>query len=139
MNIREAKQADVDDVLAFWSVATLPSSTDDDEAVGALVEHAPGALLLAVGDDGAIVATVIAGWDGWRGTMYRLAVAPEHRRHGVARALVFEAERWLRSRGARRLHLIVDEGQPIAQAFWSAAGYTATGQTRFVKSFALSS
>ena len=34
---------------------------------------------------GQIAGSVIAGWDGWRGSVYRLAVAPAHRRSGSGR------------------------------------------------------
>lgn len=35
-------------------------------------------------DDLAIVGSVIATWDGWRRSIYRLLVAPSHRRQGLA-------------------------------------------------------
>jgi ribosomal protein S18 acetylase RimI-like enzyme len=132
--IRPAQVRDVGAVLAFWTVATtVASSTDDVESVVALIEQAPGALIVAIDGEGAIAGTVIGGWDGWRGTMYRLAVAPSHRRQGVATRLVQEAEAFLVARGAKRLHLIVAEDEPDAEAFWHAVGYIPTGQTRFVK------
>ena len=136
MKIRSATHGDIDAVLAFWRVATtVESSTDDSSGVAALLDRDAEALMLAVGDEGAVVGTVISGWDGWRGTMYRLAVHPQQRRQGIASLLVAEAERRLTARGARRLHLIVVEDEPDAAAFWRAVGYTPTAQTRFVKTF----
>src|SRR5689334_16978140 len=100
--LRPATSDDIPAILAFWVEATAePSSTDDLAGVGGLLAHAPGALIVAV-DGGAIVGTVIAGWDGWRGTLYRLAVAPSHRRRGIATALVDEAEHHLHTHGVRR-------------------------------------
>lgn len=131
--IRSATAADIEPVLSFWIDATTePSTTDDVASVGRLLEHAPDALVLAVEQD-AIVGTVIVGWDGWRGTLYRLAVAPSHRRTGVATALVDEAQRRLRALGAQRLHLIVAHDQEGARSFWSSANYASTDQVRFVK------
>jgi len=49
-----------------------------------------GALLLVATVNGRIVGSVIDGWDGWRGHIYRLAGAPEHWRKGVARRLIVE-------------------------------------------------
>ena len=96
VTLRPAGADDIDEILTFWSEATSePSSTDDADGIGALLDRAPGALVVAI-DNGAIVGTVIAGWDGWRGALYRLAVAPAHRRRGIASALVNEAERHLR-------------------------------------------
>jgi ribosomal protein S18 acetylase RimI-like enzyme len=132
--IRQATDADVDAVLAFWREATVePSTTDDREGVLALLGFAPEALLLALDAD-QIVGTVVASWDGWRGAMYRLAVHPACRRRGVASQLVTAAERMLRARGARRIHLIVLADEPPANAFWTAAGYAhQPRQRRYVK------
>jgi ribosomal protein S18 acetylase RimI-like enzyme len=82
----------------------LPSSTDDEPAVRALLARDPEALLVSE-DDGRTVATVIVGWDGWRGNLYRLAVDPASRRVRVASSLIGEAERRLTAKdaGASRL------------------------------------
>jgi ribosomal protein S18 acetylase RimI-like enzyme len=132
--LRPATVDDIAAVLAFWADATAePSSTDDTDGLEGLLAQSPGALILAV-DDGAIVGSVIAGWDGWRGTLYRLAVTPTHRRRGIATALVSEAEQHLQARGARRMHLIVgNAGGSAAVDFWKSASYQATDQLRMVK------
>ena len=132
--LRPAVVADIPDVLTFWTEATAePSSTDDADGIAALLERAPGSLIVAVDAD-AIVGTVIAGWDGWRGALYRLAVAPTHRRRGIATALVNGAEQHLRTQGVRRMHLIVSTaGGPVAVDFWASARYEPTDQLRMVK------
>lgn len=132
--LRPATADDIAAILEFWTEATAePSSTDDAAGIADLLAHSPGALLVAV-DDGAIVGSVIAGWDGWRGTLYRLAVAPSHRRHGIATALVGDAERRLRRHGARRMHLIVSTaGGGPAVDFWKSVNYQPTDQLRMVK------
>ena len=135
IDIRTADDSDIAAVLALWGDATVPSTTDDAAAVRALVARDPDALLVA-GRGGRIVGTLIAGFDGWRGQMYRLAVAPDERRHGIARALVDVAETNLRRRGARRISaLVIDDD--VARAFWAAAGYEEDERDRrFVKTFA---
>lgn len=80
------------------------------------------------------IGSLIASWDGWRGSLYRLAVHPDHRRRGLATALVREGERRLRARGAERLAAIVAEEDPGAHDFWLAAGYECqAGRERFVR------
>jgi ribosomal protein S18 acetylase RimI-like enzyme len=82
----------------------------------------PGALLLAE-SGGVLLGALIAAWDGWRGSFYRLAVAPDHRRQGIATVLLGEGERRLRERGAVRLTAIVTGEDPVAIGFGEAAGY----------------
>ena len=132
--LRAATPDDITAVLAFWTEATAePSSTDDFSGVAELLERSPGSLVLAVDGD-AIVGSVIAGWDGWRGTIYRLAVAPACRRRGIATQLVHDAESQLRAHGVRRMHLIVSRaGGEAAESFWMAVAYAPTDQVRMVK------
>ena len=135
IHIRTADDADVSAVLALWREATVPSATDDSGAIRRLVALDPEALLVAT-RDGSIVGTLIAGFDGWRGQMYRLAVVPDDRRHGVARALVDHAEAMLLLRGARRISALVLDDD-VARAFWHAAGYDEDEHDRrFVKTVA---
>jgi ribosomal protein S18 acetylase RimI-like enzyme len=135
ITVRAATQADIDAVLALWEVARSVHSTTPDtvEALQRLLAHDPSALLVAE-SDGVLVGTLIAGWDGWRGTMARLAVSPAQRRHGIALALVREAERLLRERGVRRINALVIRDDDVACAFWAAAGYAHDpAMTRFVR------
>jgi ribosomal protein S18 acetylase RimI-like enzyme len=135
--IRSATIEDIPTVLTFWADATVePSATDDVDGVIALLGVDPDSLVVAVDNDGNVVGTVIASWDGWRGAMYRLAVLPSLRRHGIAARLVEEGERRLRAKGARRFHLIVLEAEAPAQGFWTAVGYERQeGRLRYVKTF----
>jgi ribosomal protein S18 acetylase RimI-like enzyme len=134
MEIRTATSADIDAVLAFWRDATEPSSTDDAASLAGLLAHAPDAVVLAI-EQATIVGTVIVGWDGWRGAMYRIAVAPSYLRRGIATSLVVEGERRLRAHGAKRLHMIVAHDEEAPRGFWTAVGYEPTEQLRFVKDF----
>jgi len=121
-------------VLALWQEAdSEPSHTDDVDSLERLITYDPGALLVAV-DDGRLVGSVIAAWDGWRGSIYRLAVAPDHRRRGLARRLLEASEARLRSCGAVRLQAIVVKTHEHAIGFWRASGWDEqTQRLRFVK------
>ncbi len=78
-------------------------------------------VIFLVATTGRIVGSVIGGWDGWRGNIYRLAVAPEARRHRVAAALVREvSERLGREKGARRITALVEKAHPDAVGFWDS-------------------
>jgi len=131
--LRPATAQDIGAVLALWQEAAEPTSTDSTEALGNLLHRDPGALIVAEAD-GCIVGSVIAGWDGWRGAIYRLAVAPDHRRRGLGQALLRAAEERLTGLGGRRLHAIVVESNADAVAFWTATDWEHQGgQLRFAK------
>jgi ribosomal protein S18 acetylase RimI-like enzyme len=74
-------------------------------------------------EEEAIAGSVIAAWDGWRGTIYRLAVAPSHRRRGLGTELVSTAVKRLRAVGAVRLQAIVVETEAQAAGFWRASDW----------------
>ena len=133
LRIRSATVQDLGSVLALWSRASPPGATDTPQALHALLASDSHALLL-VERGGLLVGTLIAAWDGWRGGLYRLAVRDGYRRRGIATALLREAERRLRDRGATRVAAVVDERDAEAVAFWQAAGYVREpGQVRHVR------
>ncbi|HEY1458302.1 MAG TPA: GNAT family N-acetyltransferase [Solirubrobacteraceae bacterium] len=132
--IRPASETDFDAVLELWRAAgSPPSSSDTLSGLGLLLSADPGALLLAdSGED--VVGSVIAAWDGWRGSFYRLAVHPDNRRAGVARDLLNAGEQRLRDLGAVRLTAIVAEDDLVAMGFWQAVGYQRQShRARFIK------
>jgi ribosomal protein S18 acetylase RimI-like enzyme len=135
--IRPARSEEVEEVLGLWREAeTTPSVTDNREAVVKLLAE-PTAVLLVAEADGRLVGTVIGGWDGWRGNIYRLVVAPGYRRRGLARLLVAEADRSLHQMGAKRITALVESDHPWATGFWdslAASGYRYDeGMRRYVR------
>jgi ribosomal protein S18 acetylase RimI-like enzyme len=121
-------------VLELWAASNAqPTVTDTTESLLCLLRTDEQALLLA-DIRGEVVGSLIAAWNGWRGSLYRLAVHPRHRRCGLATRLVRDGEKRLRDRGAMRIDAIVADDDVDAAGFWTAAGYRHHGhRSRFVR------
>ena len=134
--IRSATPDDVTALLEFWkSAAEGTSISDDADGVGRLIARDAEAVIIAE-QGGRMVGTVIAGWDGWRCHLYRLAVDPGSRRRGISGALLEAAEQRFTALGGRRGDAMVLEHNELGQWAWRAAGYAPEPQwRRWVKKF----
>lgn len=129
--LRPATAADIPELLALWAVAAENDArpSDSPQAVEALLERDPEACIVAEAD-GQIVGSLIAGWDGWRASLYRLAVHPAARRRGITTRLLRAAEDRLVELGATRIGAMVLESNVLGQSVWRAAGYTRQDEWR---------
>jgi ribosomal protein S18 acetylase RimI-like enzyme len=133
--LRAAEPHELPAVLAFWQVAAEDAHrpVDTHAALASLHLRDPSALIVALDGD-EIVGTIIAGWDGWRCHLYRLAVAPDRRRAGIGRALVTAAEERFRALGGARVDAMVLDDNEQAHRIWSAAGYRRQAEwSRWIK------
>ena len=138
ITIRGCRPDECATILDLWKDAeVIPSITDHNDVLVRLIRE-NGDMLLVAEQDNRLVGTVIAGWDGWRGNIYRLAVLSEYRHQGIGRALVQEAEYCLLVRGARRISILVAHEETLAISFWDALndiGYERDPRiVRYVKS-----
>jgi ribosomal protein S18 acetylase RimI-like enzyme len=134
LTIRSASARDFTAILSLWRAAGIPPGvSDSEEGLAGLVAREPDGLLIAE-SQGEAIGTLIASWDGWRGSFYRLAVRSDSRRRGLGTALLHEGERRLRARGAVRLTAIVADDDPAAIDFWRAVGYERqSDRVRFIR------
>jgi ribosomal protein S18 acetylase RimI-like enzyme len=120
-------------LLDLWHHADAsPSPTDTPEQVDQVIRDPAASVLVAIDND-LLVGSIIGGWDGWRGNLYRLAVLPSYRRRGVARALVAAAEERLAELGARRVSALVEHDHPWAVGFWDSLYEPDPRMIRYVK------
>ncbi len=77
-----------------------------------------------VGIDGdRVVGSAMAGYDGHRGWVNYLAVSPDQRGRGHARALMGEVERLLLAAGCPKINLQIRTSNAAVMAFYERLGY----------------
>jgi ribosomal protein S18 acetylase RimI-like enzyme len=123
IEIRPCRVRDIEGVLALWVLAASRPGATDTTAVLRMRLRRDRDLFLVALDGARVVGSVMGGWDGWRGQFYRLAVAPEYRRIGLASRVVTAVEERLRALGVKRIGLLVVKNEPAAVAFWKSRGY----------------
>jgi len=122
--VRAYRDADAPAVTTLWQ--RVFADPQPRNAPGRVIEqkrHVQPELFLVAELAGDLVGTTIAGDDGHRGWLHLVAVSPEHRRHGVGRALVEEAARLLGGRGVPKVNLQVRGRDEGAIAFWRQLGF----------------
>lgn len=123
MQIREFHHADYADVVEIWNEAGLILRPGDElEGVKLKLQRDPDLFLVAE-DEGEIVGVVMGAWDGRRGWINHLAVAPDCQRHGIGRALVGELERRLLEKGAKKVNAQIYRWNTKSFDFFKAMGY----------------
>jgi ribosomal protein S18 acetylase RimI-like enzyme len=118
----QARAQDAGEVIALWQACGLTRPWNDPAADFALAVAGAGSAVLLVREGEALAGSVMVGFDGHRGWVYYLAVAPAQRRGGIGRALMAAAETWLRERGAPKIQLMVREDNADALGFYEALG-----------------
>lgn len=123
LEVRVFELEDHAQALALWeSIDGVGlSGATSFEGVARFLERNPGLSFVAT-QGGGIVGTILCGHDGRRGLIHSLAVAPTHRRQGLARAMIARALAALRDSGIEKCHLFVFNDNAEGRAFWRHIG-----------------
>lgn len=123
LHIRPFRMEERDALLALWQACGITAwELAPRITIQKKVSHSPEGFLVGI-VCGELVASLIVGYDGLRGWLYRLAVLPSYRRRGIGRVLIEHAENWLRDRGCVRVKLQVELPGAEAVDFYRALGY----------------
>lgn len=124
MEIRRYNESDFDGVQSLWEEAfpNDPPWNRAEKAVPAKLAFQPDLLLVGV-EDGAVIGSVMAGYDGHRGWLYSVAVRKQNRRGGLGTALVRRAEQALHAIGCGKVNLQVRTTNDAVVRFYERLGY----------------
>jgi ribosomal protein S18 acetylase RimI-like enzyme len=123
MDIRAFQEGDEAAVVALWRRCGLTRPWNDPRKdIARKLEVQPELFLVGL-LGGELVASVMAGYEGHRGWVNYLAVAPEQRKKGFGRRLMEEVEKRLVGRGCPKLNMQVRSANTEAIAFYRRLGY----------------
>jgi ribosomal protein S18 acetylase RimI-like enzyme len=123
VEIRPFREADEAPVVALWQACGLTRPWNDPHKDIARKLTQQPELFLVGTLGGEVVATAMVGYDGHRGWVYYLAVAPAHRKLAHGRALMHEAERRLLELGCPKVNLLVRSTNVEVIDFYKRLGY----------------
>jgi ribosomal protein S18 acetylase RimI-like enzyme len=110
-------------VIALWARCDLIRPWNDPQKdIQRKLRVQPELFLVGLLDQ-AIVATVMAGYEGHRGWVNYLAVAPDLQRRGLGRIILAAAEQRLRALGCAKINLMVRSSNEAVIAFYQHLGY----------------
>lgn len=124
MKIRVYQSADQAAVIDLWKICGLLAPQNNPLAdIQRKLDDSPE--LFLVGTIGSqVIATVMAGYEGHRGWVNYLAIAPHLQKHGYGRQLMTHVENLLRERGCPKINLLVRTTNQAVVAFYQRLGFS---------------
>jgi ribosomal protein S18 acetylase RimI-like enzyme len=123
MQVRPFQIEDQAAVVALWEQCGLTRPWNDPyKDIARKLGVQPELFLVGV-LDGRVMATVMAGYEGHRGWVNYLAVAPSFRGRGFGRALMNCVERLLLEMGCPKVSLLVRSSNAEVVEFYRHIGY----------------
>jgi ribosomal protein S18 acetylase RimI-like enzyme len=125
MAIRKFQERDRDSLIALWKRVFPDDPPHNDPAQVLAAKLKVDDLVFVSEQDQQIVGACMAGYDGHRGWLYAVAVAPEQRRSGLGTALISAALAELRSLGCIKVNLQIRPTNTAVAAFYESLGFAA--------------
>jgi ribosomal protein S18 acetylase RimI-like enzyme len=121
--IRGFEESDREQVIELWkSCGLVVPWNDPDKDIDRKLKTGAHLFLVAVEGE-RVKGSVMGGYDGHRGWINYLAVLPECRRRGVARAMMEEVEKRIADMGCAKINLQVRSANKDVIGFYKKIGY----------------
>ena len=123
MIVRPFAEGDRDPVIRLWQRCGLVVPWNDPAAdIDRKLQVDPE--LFVVGQEGAaLVASAMGGYDGHRGSIFYLAVDPDHQGEGCGRKIVEHLANLLTQRGCPKLNILVRSTNKEVIEFYQRLGF----------------
>ena len=124
VEIRPYRAEDEEEVVTLWHDCKLVVPWNDPRRdIAMKIAWQPELFLVATVDED-VVATVMAGYEGHRGWINYLAVAPIMQGHGLGQLLMEEAETRLQQLGCPKINLQIRTSNSEVIEFYKRIGFT---------------
>ncbi len=124
IDIRSYHPDDEPSVIQLWKTVfpDAPPRNDPRKDINTKSKLQPDLFLVALTGN-LLVGTAMAGFDGHRGWIYYLAVAPDYQRQGIGTAIMQKVEESLTQLGCPKLNLQIRADNVEVHAFYERQGY----------------
>ena len=123
LSYRDFVADDTDAVVALWQACGLTRAWNDPyKDIARKMTDRNGAFWVVANSDG-LIASVMVGYDGHRGTINYLAVTPEAQAQGVGGELMRRAEAYLTDLGCPKVSFCVRKDNLPVLSFYDRLGY----------------
>ena len=124
MKIRTYNNDDKDEVIQLWGECDLLRAWNDPEQdIKRKLDDSPELFLVGI-HEGKICASVMGGYDGHRGWINYLAVAPSLQNSGLGKQIMSEVESRLVNKGCPKINVQIRSENMYAIEFYKKIGYS---------------
>lgn len=107
--IRDFIPADYKNLVKLWQLVGLYNPTIDKRQVILRKYRQDKRMILIAETKKKLIGSILGIGDGWRGSLWRLAVHPQYQNKGVGTRLVKGMENRLKRMGCKRIFLLIDK------------------------------
>ena len=124
MKIRKFQDSDKAALIDLWQTVFPddPPHNKPSSVIGAKLNVDD--LIFIAQSEGELVGACMAGYDGHRGWLYAVAVAPAHRRKSVGKLIVQHTLQSLKELGCIKVNLQIRSTNTEVAAFYQSLGFT---------------
>lgn len=119
-------QSDFKKIFQFWQEAGLHlyPEIEEQKRFNDMIDLNPDLCLSYTDADGAVVGTIMGGFDGRTATINRLAISPDQQGKGLGRSLIAELEKKLQHKGVKKVAILIHVDNTQVIPFYEKLGFT---------------